>query len=365
MTQRLPIVLSVTALVVALLGATPYGEAAGKAAARFAKNAGKVGGFAPSKTSKKNTVVVRGANGKIDVASLPVSRVALGQVAAQGAQGPQGPQGPAGPGVPVDLEKGSFALFVDGAFLGYASRMEGCKDQRELIEVRQTGPDGQVVTRLVPGERKLTPCRFDLPMPAAASPLWGWLTSGTGHRLVVARQDGTASAVSGAVVAGLTVPSKGLLTLAVRGTAQGGAAAVQPPAPSGGPIEHAGLRLDGQLASDTPGDLVLEREIVEHRQPGPDGQVVVTLLPGEYEMKPATPRTTAGTAQADTVAAWTGGAQTRTAALTAVAGDRALTVPLGGCLWDEQLDAQPRADGRVGWGYRCATDQLTFTPDQP
>jgi hypothetical protein len=100
MTQRLPIVLSVTALVVALLGATPYGEAAGRAVAKFAKNAGKVGGFAPSKTAKRNTVVVRGADGKIDAASLPVSRVALGPSGAPGAPGPAGPQGPPGPAGP-------------------------------------------------------------------------------------------------------------------------------------------------------------------------------------------------------------------------------------------------------------------------
>jgi hypothetical protein len=97
MRQRIPTVLSVTALFVAIFGATPYGEAASNAAlASFAQNAGKLGGFAPSKTTKKNTVVVRGANGKIDRASLPTTAAPLGRAGAQGAQGPQGPAGPAG-----------------------------------------------------------------------------------------------------------------------------------------------------------------------------------------------------------------------------------------------------------------------------
>jgi hypothetical protein len=88
MKQRLPIALSATALVVALMGMTPLGEAASNAVrATFAQNAGKLRGFAPSKRAKKNTVVVRGANGKIDRASLPLTR---------GPAGPAGPTGPAG-----------------------------------------------------------------------------------------------------------------------------------------------------------------------------------------------------------------------------------------------------------------------------
>jgi hypothetical protein len=86
MRQRIPIAVSATALVVAVLGATPLGEAASNAVrATFAQNAGKLRGFAPSKTAKKNTVVVRGVNGKIDRSSLPLTR------------GPAGPTGPVGP----------------------------------------------------------------------------------------------------------------------------------------------------------------------------------------------------------------------------------------------------------------------------
>jgi hypothetical protein len=95
MRQRLPIVLSATALVVALMAMTPLGEAASsQLRATFAANAGKLRGFAPSKAARKNTVVVRGANGKIGAASLP--RGPRGPQGPRGATGPAGPTGPAG-----------------------------------------------------------------------------------------------------------------------------------------------------------------------------------------------------------------------------------------------------------------------------
>jgi hypothetical protein len=56
MRQRLPIVLSALALLVALLGATPLGEAAGNAV-RFAVNADKVDGIHASRTPKANRLL--------------------------------------------------------------------------------------------------------------------------------------------------------------------------------------------------------------------------------------------------------------------------------------------------------------------
>ena len=101
MRQRLPIVLSATALVVALMAMTPLGEAASsQLRATFASNAGKLRGFAPAKAAKKNTVVVRGANGKIGRASLPASlqgpRGAAGAAGAPGATGATGAVGATG-----------------------------------------------------------------------------------------------------------------------------------------------------------------------------------------------------------------------------------------------------------------------------
>jgi Collagen triple helix repeat (20 copies) len=91
MKNRLPTVLAVTALVVALMGATGAAQAV---VASFAANAGKLSGFKASKRSKKNTVVVRGANGKIDAGSIPAqARGARGLPGAPGAPGAQGIQG--------------------------------------------------------------------------------------------------------------------------------------------------------------------------------------------------------------------------------------------------------------------------------
>ncbi len=56
MRQRLPIVLSALALLVALLGSTPLGEAAGNAV-RFAVNADKVDGIHASKTPKAHRLL--------------------------------------------------------------------------------------------------------------------------------------------------------------------------------------------------------------------------------------------------------------------------------------------------------------------
>jgi hypothetical protein len=83
--QRLPIVLSATALVVAVLGAMPLGEAAMNAVA-FARNSGAVNGIKASRTPKPGRLIPLGSNGK-----FPESVIGTGPA------GPAGPQGPAGP----------------------------------------------------------------------------------------------------------------------------------------------------------------------------------------------------------------------------------------------------------------------------
>jgi hypothetical protein len=119
MKQRLSIVLSATALVVALLAMTPLGEAASsQLRATFAANAGKLRGFAPSKAARKNTVVVRGANGKIGAASLPRVR---GPRGLRGLQGPAGAAGAAGPAGPVGATGPAGPAGGAGSAVGYAS----------------------------------------------------------------------------------------------------------------------------------------------------------------------------------------------------------------------------------------------------
>lgn len=96
MRHRAPLVLSITALVVAVLGVTPFGQATVKhltakvppfartaAFARLSDNSNKLNNHRSTLRGLAGTIPVVGANGK-----LPASI---------GAVGPQGPAGPAGP----------------------------------------------------------------------------------------------------------------------------------------------------------------------------------------------------------------------------------------------------------------------------
>src|SRR5712692_8933467 len=114
MRERLPIVLSASALLVAVFGATPLGHAAGRvihsvppfaARAGFAKlagtadNAKRLAGHRASVSPKAGDIPVLGSSGK-----LPASI---------GAVGPQGPQGPKGdPGAKGDKGTDSTTRIV-------------------------------------------------------------------------------------------------------------------------------------------------------------------------------------------------------------------------------------------------------------
>jgi hypothetical protein len=88
MKQRLPLILSVAALAVALLGSTPLGHAARRAVpfALFAQNAGKVDGISASHRPKPGMLLPLGSNRKFPPSVVP-----------EGPRGPEGPQGPQGP----------------------------------------------------------------------------------------------------------------------------------------------------------------------------------------------------------------------------------------------------------------------------
>jgi hypothetical protein len=95
--QRLPVVLSAAALLIAVLGATPLGHAARQGVSRvalYAKNAGKVGGIAASKKPKAGKLLPLGKNGKFPASVLPGG--ARGPAGPEGARGPAGPAGPQG-----------------------------------------------------------------------------------------------------------------------------------------------------------------------------------------------------------------------------------------------------------------------------
>jgi hypothetical protein len=100
MKDRLPLVLSATALLVALLGSTPLGQAARSTIAQvvpraksadYAVNAGKLNGHRSATKPKAGQIPVLGANGK-----LPASIGAVGPAGPAGAAGAQGPPGATG-----------------------------------------------------------------------------------------------------------------------------------------------------------------------------------------------------------------------------------------------------------------------------
>jgi hypothetical protein len=100
MKKRLPLILSMTALVVSVLGTTPLGQAARSAVsqvvplaktATYAKNAGRLNGHVSSRTPRVGQIPVVGATGK-----LPASLGAVGPAGSAGPAGPAGPKGDAG-----------------------------------------------------------------------------------------------------------------------------------------------------------------------------------------------------------------------------------------------------------------------------
>jgi hypothetical protein len=106
MRARLPILLSATALLVAVFGSTPLGHAAGRVIhavppfaktagyAKFAGNASQLNGRKSTLSGAPGTIPVVGRNGK-----LPASIGAVGPQGAAGLRGPAGPRGsPGSPG---------------------------------------------------------------------------------------------------------------------------------------------------------------------------------------------------------------------------------------------------------------------------
>jgi hypothetical protein len=93
MKRRLPIVLSVTALVVAVAGITPLGEAASDAIPRFARNADKVDGIHASRTPKAGRLLALNSSRKFPASVLTASGLnGLETVTAASAQDSSSPK---------------------------------------------------------------------------------------------------------------------------------------------------------------------------------------------------------------------------------------------------------------------------------
>ena len=118
--KRLPLVLSATALVVAVFGSTPVGHAVGSAIPAFAKSAGyakqagnasALNGIKASKQPQPGLLVPLGADGRFPATVGAIGPAgpkgdkgetgAAGTKGATGATGPAGARGPAGPAGPA------------------------------------------------------------------------------------------------------------------------------------------------------------------------------------------------------------------------------------------------------------------------
>ena len=102
----IPVALSIAALIVAVFGSTPFGEAAAKRVVKralYALNADKVDGIDASRTPRAGKLLALDGSGR-----FPAS------VVAGGATGPQGPVGPEG-AIRVETE-GSTGTQGDRAF---------------------------------------------------------------------------------------------------------------------------------------------------------------------------------------------------------------------------------------------------------
>jgi Collagen triple helix repeat (20 copies) len=96
--RAIPVALSVAALVVAVFGSTPVGEAAAKRVVKkalYALNADKVDGIDASRTPRAGELLALDGSGR-----FPGSVVPPGPEGPAGPQGPAGPEGPAGPAGP-------------------------------------------------------------------------------------------------------------------------------------------------------------------------------------------------------------------------------------------------------------------------
>ena len=96
MGRRLLMVLSLAALLFAVLGSTSLGEAA-LDAVPFARNADRVDQFHASKTPRAGQLLPLGKNAKFPASVLTVTRGATGATGPTGPAGPQGAKGDTGP----------------------------------------------------------------------------------------------------------------------------------------------------------------------------------------------------------------------------------------------------------------------------
>ena len=138
MTKRFPIIVSVVALLVACLGATPFGQAAGSVVATIvpyakmagaAKNAAKLNGHRSSTAPRASQIPVLDRYGK-----LPAS---VGAVGPQGPPGRQGNQGPKGEPSGRELDRSDLDRRSAAAKPGRSVDQNVTGTDREELDVRR------------------------------------------------------------------------------------------------------------------------------------------------------------------------------------------------------------------------------------
>lgn len=113
MRRRLPIALSVTAVLVAVLGATPYAEAHGVVHALFAHSADKVDGLHASRSPRAGRLLALGANRKLPVSVIPAGAgVEAHSTSVPSASVPNS----ASPIASLDLGAGKYVIWAKGWF---------------------------------------------------------------------------------------------------------------------------------------------------------------------------------------------------------------------------------------------------------
>ena len=165
--NRLATALSAGALVVAVLGVTPLGEAAVSTVrtALFAQNAGKVNGIQASRRPMPGRLVPLNARGKFPAGVVPTVRGAAGAQGAGRRQGPPGgagavgpprPQGPAGlqgPQGPKGDPGGPGTRFVNTILISAASAPDanGASLMAALSHVTDNSASRPYLLKMEPG----------------------------------------------------------------------------------------------------------------------------------------------------------------------------------------------------------------------
>jgi phage tail-like protein len=88
----------------------------------------------------------------------------------------------------------TYSLELGGVSLGFFRRVVGIESQTEIIEVKQSGPDGRMVIRKLPGATKWADITLERRLDATRA-LWDWRNEVVEGNFDQARRDGAVVAL--------------------------------------------------------------------------------------------------------------------------------------------------------------------------